>query len=313
MEYTNIGGYSFSRLMLGTVALGMEYGISNRWGQPEKATSFDVLSCAVGAGINWLDTARTYGCAEELIGAFVEERGLGADVRIVSKFKISPENICDLKAARGEAFASVRESLRQLRRDFLEVCLFHMDRDLPMEMVVKVLPVVARELREEGLIRTAGISIDDPSELADLANLRPFEVFQAPVNIFDQRLIGSGAIRRLKEAGKAVVARSVFLQGLFFLGEDRLKGNLHPAGGYLRELRALAEEEGMSVAQLAFSYIRDLEGVSSIVFGAENAGQVRQNVALLEGPAISGKGRELIERKFRQLPEEIITPRYWKV
>jgi aryl-alcohol dehydrogenase-like predicted oxidoreductase len=299
--------------MLGTVALGMEYGISNRAGKPEKATSFDVLTSAVEYGINWLDTARTYGCAEELIAEYVELRGLSEALHVVTKFKISPRHIYDLGSARTEALASVGESRRRLRKDVLEICLFHMDRDLPLAEVMKVLPVVAHELREEGLIATAGISIDDASELDAFAGLEPFEIFQVPVNIFDQRLIEGGAIKRCHDAGKAVVARSVFLQGLFFLEGRGLKGNLRQADGYLRELRLLAELEGMSVPQLAFSYIRDLQGISSIVFGAENAGQVKENIALLKGDRISEDTRELIGRKFRGMPEEIITPRFWNV
>ena len=72
MEYTSLKGYRISKLTLGTVALGMDYGISNSKGQPTEREARDVIGCALNNGINSIDTARTYGKAEELIGDFFE-------------------------------------------------------------------------------------------------------------------------------------------------------------------------------------------------------------------------------------------------
>ena len=69
----------------------------------------------------------------------------------------------------------------------------------------------------------------------------------------------------------------------------------------------------MSIAQMAFSYIRDMKGISSIVFGAVNAAQVRQNIDLLQGNAIDHKIRESIETLFSDMPEDIITPGIWSL
>lgn len=327
MEYIDVFGNTFSRLMLGTVALGLDYGVANKGGQPGAQESRQILDAALEVGINVFDTARTYGTAEDRVGAFIGEldgkvdaalgdgfRGQlsGAPLHIVTKFKISPQHLGRSQEARAEAFGSVRESLRRLRREQVEVCLFHNDRDLPMDRVKAVLPGILEDLQQQGLVRVGGVSIDHPDEALPFLDEPSIQAFQVPVNLFDQRLIGSGLIRQMKEEGRAVFARSVFLQGLFFLDPDQLSGSLAPAAGWLRQLREIAAGEGMSVAQLAFSYIRDLDGISSIVFGAESVRQVRQTAALQEGRPLSATARVRIGQAFGFLPEEIITPRFWR-
>jgi aryl-alcohol dehydrogenase-like predicted oxidoreductase len=76
-------------------------------------------------------------------------------------------------------------------------------------------------------------------------------------------------------------------------------------------LHDLAERAEMSIAQLAFSYIRDMEGITSIVFGAVDNGQIKQNIDFLQGRAISADIQELIEVLFADVPEEVITPGLW--
>jgi aryl-alcohol dehydrogenase-like predicted oxidoreductase len=67
----------------------------------------------------------------------------------------------------------------------------------------------------------------------------------------------------------------------------------------------------MTVAQLAFSFVRDTEGITSIVFGAVNAVQVYQNVQLLQVKTLSNELRAQVNSYFADVPEEIITPGIW--
>jgi len=91
MEYTEIRGLTFSKLTLGTVALGMEYGISNNEGKPSKEESFSILSSALTPGINTIDTSREYGNAESLIGDFLNQPENAGKINLVTKFKVSEQ------------------------------------------------------------------------------------------------------------------------------------------------------------------------------------------------------------------------------
>ena len=311
MEYSNIHGYKISNLTLGTVALGMNYGISNNEDKPDKAHSFGIISSALKSGINTLDTARGYGEAEQLIGDFLENKEIDQPVNIVTKFRLSPENLTNKEKVRTEIYNSVRSSLSFLKLKRIPICLLHMNRRLPLDDVLENLPSILSNLKNDGLIDIAGVSVDHPDEAASFLEHSVIEAMQVPVNIFDTRIIKNGSLERMHKEGKIVFARSIFLQGLFFMKPDNLKGNLTEATKYIEALHNTARRASMSISQLAFSFVNNLEGVSSIVFGAVNEGQVKQNIGLLETGVISDEIKKLIKYNFDEVPEHIITPGQW--
>ncbi|CAL1517242.1 aldo/keto reductase [Chitinophaga sp. MM2321] len=311
MEYINVHGYTISRLTLGTVALGLDYGISNNKGKPAPQESFEIMSCALAAGINTLDTAGSYGNAEQLIGSFLDQWENRSPVNVVTKFKIKPEHLLNRNELNREIIHSVRSSLHQLKLQRISVCLLHMDSSLPMDQVAAILPSLLHDLKAEGLIDIGGVSVDHPDEVSFFLDHPEIQAFQVPVNIFDHRLINNGLLQRMQQKNKIVFARSVFLQGLFFMSADQLTGNLVKAKAYINALHDLAGQADMSIAQLAFSYVRDLPGITSIVFGAVSVGQVMQNAGLLQGGTISMALRENIRILFAEMPEDILIPALW--
>jgi aryl-alcohol dehydrogenase-like predicted oxidoreductase len=311
MEYSKLHGYNISRLTLGTVALGMNYGISNNEDKPDKASSFGIISSALKAGINTLDTARGYGEAEQLIGDFLEDREINEPINIVTKFRISLENLTNKEKVREEIYNSVRSSLSLLKIKYIPICLLHMNRRLPLDDVLEDLPSILSDLKNDGLIDVAGVSVDHPNEAVSFLEHPVIEAMQVPLNIFDTRVIKNGSLDRMHKDGKIVFVRSVFLQGLFFMNPHSLKGNLTEAVTYIEALQNIARRANMTIAQLAFSFINNLQGISSIVFGAVNQEQVKQNIALLETDVISDEIKELIKYNFDEVPEHIITPGQW--
>lgn len=311
MEYTEIKGYRISKLILGTVALGINYGINNINGLPAMQQRYDVLSTAFDGGINTLDTARGYGAAEQTIGDFIGNKNLQHSVNIITKFKLSEQSLSSYRKAKEGVLVSIHDSLKELRISKLPICLLHMSRKLNKELVLQYLPRIFKELIEDQLIDVAGISIDHPLELEWFKEEPVIEAFQVPINIFDHRLLGNDTLQRLHENGKMIFARSIFLQGLLFLNPDQLKGNLVVAKPYLEQLRLLADQEGISVAELAFSYILHMKCITSIVLGAENVNQVKQNIQLLNKPSLPKSVIAKIKEVFSNVPEDVVTPGNW--
>ena len=129
-----------------------------------------------------------------------------------------------------------------------------------------------------------------------------YEAVQIPMNMFDQRMVSTGMLDKLKDANIIVFVRSVFLQGLFFLDPMNLPVKLKMAKEPLLLLHKLAERENMGIAQMAISYIRDMEGVSSLVLGVETPEQIIENVKLINTPSISLQTRDELERCFKSVP-----------
>src|SRR5687768_14232655 len=61
---------SLDKIILGTVQLGLDYGINNSTGKPDSKEAFKILELAYKNGICTLDTANAYGNAEEIIGDY---------------------------------------------------------------------------------------------------------------------------------------------------------------------------------------------------------------------------------------------------
>lgn len=312
MNYTTFGPYRFSQLTLGTVQLGLDYGISNATGKPHQEESISMLKLAMDSGINTFDTARQYGNSEEVLGAFLSAKNNPSNPNIVSKFKVSAANLGNIDRAWKEVHESVVKSLGTLGLSTLPVCLLHKG-DEPIREVMAILPEMIRRLMDEGLITLGGISAYFPEDVPWFLDYEEIAATQIPINVFDQRLVKTGLLNQLTEAGKLVFARSIFLQGLFFMDPAQLKGDLKIAEKYLKQLNELALQAQMSIAQLAFSFVRDLSGVNSIVFGAVNEEQIRQNISLLNGKAVPAEVTDQIKVLFSNIEENLLTPGTWKV
>ena len=236
-----------SRLGLGTVQFGQAYGISNARGRVSNEDVASILHRAAEARIGTLDTAAAYGDAEEVLGGLAS---LTQPFRVVTK-TIALKNGIDAVVARA------RKSVTTLGRERVDFLLVHSAADLlgsdGTELWRRLLG-----LRDEGLFGGIGISAyvaDDPVMLA--RKFRP-AVMQVPFSILDQRLIQSGALTAIKEFGVEIHARSLFLQGLLFLAEDKLPPKLASAASHLKTLRQKFQEAGTTplAAALAFALKR---------------------------------------------------------
>lgn len=311
MQYVDIRGLHISKFTLGTVQLGMEYGIANKSGMPDEAKSFSILQIAVDGGVSSFDTSMHYGESEAVIGNFLSSCRSGLrDPVLTTKFKVVPGDYLSDKEVEKQIYEFIENSLQRLKIKKIPVYMLHNPQD--MTMYGKIVPATLRKLKREGLIGMAAVSVYTSEEVDEMLRDDIYEAIQIPMNIIDRRLIKKGSLKRLHEADKIVFARSLYLQGLFFMDPSLLTGNLKDAEEPLRKLALLADREGMSIAQLALSHIRDMKEVTSLVIGAEAPGQVDDNIRLMEGPSISEKTEYEISNQFGNIPIHVLNPGLWK-
>ncbi len=295
MKYTEVAGKRVSSMSLGTVQLGMNYGIANDKGRPGEEESFEMLRCALESGITSLDTARAYGNSEEVLGRFFKT--WKGDMPFITTKVIDIEG-----ESEGEIEKSVisiaETSLEKLGLKKVNCIMLHRAQDLfengrhiskAMEKLIKL-----------GYTDIVGASVYEGRELEKMFEYDVYTATQIPMSIFDRRLIVSGMTEKLRERGVTVFVRSVFLQGLFFLDPDRVSDPIlvEHALPKIRLLRELAEKEEMSVAELAISYMRDVSGVTSLVLGADTASQVSSNASYFDAKPVSEETAHIIEKEF---------------
>ena len=274
---------NISKMTLGTVQLGMNYGIANQGGKPDEEKSFAILRSALEGGVTSLDTARAYGDSEQVIGRFLKTWE-GAKPFITTKIPtLQGETPAEL-----EAFVvnSIEVSLENLGVSGVDAVMLHTAGDIFTHGRAAVDALSA--LIRRGYAKQVGVSVYNADEINEMLKYKELSVTQVPMSIFDQRLIASGTMEQLKEREITVFVRSVFLQGLFFLDPDMMEDPIliEHAAPKIRILREIAGAEGVSVAQLAIAFMRDCVGVTSLVLGADTPEQVRDNIAYFDTPAL---------------------------
>ena len=312
MKYETLKGLEISALSLGTVQLGMDYGINNAGGKPTEEKAFELLQTAVDGGISVIDTSSDYGTSEEVVGKFFKQYK-GKKPTIVTKFKIENDHtkVAPISDVRKNLRTQVETSLERLGYDSLPILMLH--RESELFDYGDVLPRELEALKAEKMVDRVGVSLNGCTYVKDVLANDLYEAVQIPLNMMDTQNVLHGGIDKLKEKGVIVFIRSVFLQGLFFRDPETLPetGLLSQAKEPLRRLHALAREEGLSVAQVAITFMRDLAGVNSLVLGAENPDQVRQNLELANAPALSASAREKILDMFGDINPDILKPWLW--
>lgn len=288
MQYTQIGGRSVSNISLGTVQLGLNYGIANQNGKPSREASFAMLEAALSHGITALDTARGYGDSELVLGDFFRSTH--------KTFPFLTTKLTSTLPAQGSQseiekaiVQSVESSLERLGLSRVDCLLLHKASD--MQAYGRIVPDTLGRLIKDGYIGMAGVSVYYPEEVDCMLQDDIYTAIQIPLNIFDQRLIRGGQLNRLLEKGTHVFVRSVFFQGLFFLDPDTMQEPALQvyAAPYIKKLQALAARSGLTVAQLAAAFVRDLPGVTSLVLGADTPAQVVENTALMNVPPLDSQ------------------------
>lgn len=299
MKTKMLGGTPFSQMSLGTVQLGMNYGIANQEGKPDLERSMSVLQAAVDGGVTALDTAAAYGDSEKVIGQFLKRRGGRKGLFITTKFLLDVPADASGALVQSEIRRSLERSLENLGVDRVDCLMLHRAEYFARfgDAVAGVLEALIRE----GLVGRAGVSIYHPEDLEPAMRYGLVSMVQAPMNLMDHALAQSGYMELLRRKDIALIVRSVFLQGLFFLDPDEMTDPdlLAAAAPKLRLIREIARGAGMTTAQLAVAYIRDMPGVTGVVLGAEKPEQVRENLVhfAADAPSIDAETRQRIDRE----------------
>ena len=189
MEYRILGrtGLHVSALALGTVELGLDYGIvaPGAFGRPSEAEAQRLVHAAVDAGINLIDTARDYGESEAVLGRAL--RGRREQVILATKVRTGAQSLPDSTALRREMLASLETSLQQLQTDYVDLWQIH-NLDAEMLARVDVLAEVFAEARQSGKVRWAGGSTYGSALPMAALQTGAFDVLQGTYSVLDQRL-----------------------------------------------------------------------------------------------------------------------------
>ena len=285
-------GAPFTRLGLGTWAIGGPWRFG--WGPVDDAESVAAIRRAFDEGLNWIDTAAVYGLGhgEEIVGRALKGHGARDEVFVCTKCgrKTRPDGAPygDLRPA------SIREecdaSLRRLGVDRIDLYQIHwpdQDSGTPLEDSWAALA----ELVDAGKARWIGVSNFNADQLERCEAIRHVDSLQPPLSLIRRQAL-TDLIPWAAAHGTGVIVYSPMASGLLTGAFDRgrlerlpdddmrlrrpeftdpwLSNNL----ALVERLRAIADELGSSVAELAIAWALAQDGVTGAIVGARRPDQL---------------------------------------
>lgn len=256
------------KLILGTVQMGLNYGVNNNSGKITLVESKKILYKAYLYGIDTLDTADGYGDAHNVIGEFHKDNS-ECKFKIITKL---PQNISD----NDDIISKCIGYLNVLNVDVIEVLMFHsFNSYLKNRNSIYLL----NELKETGKIKHIGVSVYTNDELKYLIDNEPLvTVIQLPFNLFDNKFIRGELLIQAKSKNKIIHTRSAFLQGLFFMNPSESNNVVDKLKSELSLLNKISLKENCSISDLALSYCVKQEFIDNVIIGVDSIEQLIENI-----------------------------------
>jgi aryl-alcohol dehydrogenase-like predicted oxidoreductase len=295
MEYRRLGS---SGLKVSEVGLG---GNNFGWWADEP-TSAAVISSALDAGINFIDTADAYdrGHSEEFIGRAL----LGKRHRVIIATKFGfpmGDGPNDRGGSRHYVLRAVDNSLKRLQTDYIDLYYIHTpDASTPIKETLSALDSLVRsgKVRYTGCSNFAAWQLNEALWISQGARLASFAVVQQGYNLLS-RQIEKELVPCCQAHGIGIIPYSPLANGLL-TGKYR-QGEAPPEDGRLAmsspafgrvladanwdqlgRLERFAVERGHSLGDLAVAWLLARPWLSSVIAGARKVDQVTANVAAAE-------------------------------
>ena len=249
-------------LGLGTAQFGSAYGITNKHGQVSGTGVREILLAAEKAGMRVIDTAASYGDAEQVLGRILWQ---GHPFRVITKTLPVESAVISKKDVTAVRDAFMR-SLERIGLQRAAGLLLHHANEL-LRPGGELLAEMLIQLKHAGLVERIGVSCYRPDELRNAARVLPPDLVQVPVNVLDRRFLADGVLAELKRTGTEIHARSAFLQGLLLLPAENHPPALATHRQAFEKLESYASAHGLTRLELALGFLAACPEVDVAVVG----------------------------------------------
>jgi aryl-alcohol dehydrogenase-like predicted oxidoreductase len=284
-----------NKIILGTVQFGINYGINNSSGKISFDNVCKILNYSNLNGITQLDTAAAYGDSEQVIGEFLknnEKKGF----KIISKLYLKNQTL----------EKSLLSSISKLNVKMLDTILFHSCEDYQIHKN----EIINFNNKYKGrLFKNIGVSAYTNKEVEEIINNDCVDIIQMPFNILDNASKREETYKKIKEAGKILHTRSVFLQGLIFKKANALHEEFKILYNAFLKIEKLCNDYELSVNELALSYVLSKDYIDGVLIGVDSLEHLKNNINI-SGLKISQNLIEEIDNLVIQ-DDNILNPTNW--
>ena len=265
-----------SKISLGTVQFGIDYGVNSVDGQVRPEEVKKILSYAHSKNIDLLDAAPAYGNSEKILG-----RVNVSNFKVVTKTRhfdgLEIDNN-DVKLLNND----FHHSLKDLKQDSVYGVLIHNADDLFKPGAEKLFDQL-QELKQAEKIVKIGVSVYDHSQLQSILDNFDIDLVQLPFNILDRRMIDRGMLAKLREKDIEVHARSIFLQGLLLMSEQNRPDKFNRWSILWKVWCEWLNDNQITALEATTRYAISIPEISKVLVGVDNMDQLKEIVAVSSG------------------------------
>ncbi len=283
-----------NRIVLGGAQLGLPYGILNGGETLSREEVARILDAAVDHGIDSIDTAIAYGQSESIIGETSQNR-----FKIISKLPPLPVDISNVSEW---VHSQVQGSLSRLKCTSLDALLLHRPQDLTGVHGAELCAVIG-SLMAEKMIHRFGVSIYSPDDLEGIIGTFDIHVVQAPLNVFDRRILG--VTDQLSALNIEVHARSVFLQGVLIASPKDRPQRFEPWSEHFALFDEWVRSSGVSAMACCLGFALQQPGIAKLVIGTTSAESLDEIMNSIPNSVLE------VPTHLQSSVEQLIDPRFW--
>jgi aryl-alcohol dehydrogenase-like predicted oxidoreductase len=322
MEYTTLGGTGLevSRFCLGC----LNFGSAEEWMMNDREASKEVIDRALELGINFFDTANSYsrGESEAILGEALREYDRSQVVVGTKAYFDMGEGPNTSGLSRKHILDQVEGSLERLDTDYIDLYQIHRwDETTPIEETLSTLDylIESGKVRYLGASTIAGWQFSKALYTADIHDWERFVCLQPEYNLVD-RHEEVNLLPICADQDIGVIPWSP-LAGGFLTGkyerdngtptDSRAKTDTYTENRFsetnwevLDEVRAIAEEEGASPAQVSLAWLLHKDIVDAPIIGPRRITHLEENVEALSVELSDEQLKRLEKPIFPQWPVE---------
>ena len=279
---------SVTAVGLGTWAMGNDF-----FGHVDDSESIYALRAGIDAGINLIDTAPAYGAghAEEVVGKAI--KGYRDKVVVATKCGIIRTKDDFVKNLKPESvLKEIDDSLRRLKTDYIDLYQLHWpDPNTPIEETLEAI----EKIKSAGKFRYLGVSNFTPEQMDEVRKIADIVSLQPQYSMLD-RSIEKEVVSYCQENGMGIISYGTLAGGLLSgkfkeiptFKEGDYRGQFYnyyhePEWSKIQKvikvMRSVAREHNKTVAQVAINWTFSQLGITSVLVGAKNDKQARDNAA----------------------------------
>lgn len=302
MEFRQLGasGFNVPVLSFGTGTFGGSNEFFKSWGTSDVAEATRLVDVCLEAGLNMFDSADIYseGMAEEILGQAIKGRRNQVIISTKGTFRSGP-GPNDVGSSRHHLIRAIEGSLRRLGTDFIDLYQLHgFDALTPVEEALRTLDDLVRagKIRYVGCSNFSGWHLMKSlavSERYGLARYVAHQVYYSLIGrdyewelmplALDQKVSAvvwsplgwgrlTGKVRRGQPLPKTSRLQSKLVTDIGPPVSDEYVYQVVDA------LDAVARETGKTVPQTALNWLLQRPSVATVIIGARNEEQLRQNL-----------------------------------